>query len=37
VTWFDADSETELPLADDFRAFVEGLAPEPADDAAEAS
>nr|WP_202542546.1 SMI1/KNR4 family protein [Streptomyces sp. SID2563] len=25
VTWFDADDGTELPLAADFRAFVEGL------------
>lgn len=25
VTWFDADTQTELPLAPDFRSFVEGL------------
>ncbi|WMX45214.1 SMI1/KNR4 family protein [Streptomyces roseicoloratus] len=25
VTWFDVDTGTELPLAPDFRAFVEGL------------
>ncbi|MFJ3222616.1 SMI1/KNR4 family protein [Streptomyces sp. NPDC086783] len=25
VTWFDADDGTELPLAPDFRSFVEGL------------
>ncbi|MFC8078853.1 SMI1/KNR4 family protein [Streptomyces sp. NPDC057307] len=25
VTWFDADEETELALATDFRSFVEGL------------
>ncbi|QNP74493.1 hypothetical protein IAG44_36915 [Streptomyces roseirectus] len=25
--WFDVDDGTELPLAADFRAFVEGLAP----------
>jgi hypothetical protein len=27
VTWFDTDSDTELPLAPDFRTFVEGLRP----------
>lgn len=27
VTWLDAESGSELALADDFRAFVEGLAP----------
>lgn len=27
VTWFDAESGAELPLAADFRAFVEGLQP----------
>ncbi|MER5888743.1 SMI1/KNR4 family protein [Streptomyces sp. NPDC001941] len=27
VTWFDVDDGTELPLAADFRAFVERLAP----------
>ncbi|MET9675932.1 hypothetical protein ABZY68_22955 [Streptomyces sp. NPDC006482] len=27
VTWFDTDSGAELPLAADFRAFVEGLQP----------
>jgi hypothetical protein len=25
VTWLDADMQTELPLAPDFRSFVEGL------------
>ncbi|WP_225803720.1 SMI1/KNR4 family protein [Streptomyces sp. NK15101] len=25
VTWFDADAATEVPLAGDFRTFVEGL------------
>lgn len=29
VTWFDADFKTELPLAEDFRIFVEGLAARP--------
>jgi hypothetical protein len=29
VTWFDADFKAELPLAEDFRAFVEGLMPSP--------
>ncbi|MET9555970.1 SMI1/KNR4 family protein [Streptomyces sp. NPDC006645] len=27
VTWFDAEAETELPLAADFRSFVETLIP----------
>ncbi|MFW6694558.1 SMI1/KNR4 family protein [Streptomyces sp. MAR4 CNX-425] len=27
VTWFDTDSGAELPLAADFRTFVEGLQP----------
>ncbi|OXM60756.1 SMI1/KNR4 family protein [Amycolatopsis vastitatis] len=27
VTWFDADRETELPLAPTFRDFAEGLVP----------
>ncbi|MFG3497919.1 SMI1/KNR4 family protein [Streptomyces sp. NPDC047928] len=27
VSWFDTDSGAELPLAADFRAFVEGLQP----------
>ncbi|GAA2109205.1 SMI1/KNR4 family protein [Actinomadura alba] len=27
VTWFDADLQTEVALAADFRSFVEGLAP----------
>ncbi|MFJ8295187.1 SMI1/KNR4 family protein [Streptomyces sp. NPDC094447] len=27
VTWFDADSGVEVPLAADFRSFVEGLRP----------
>lgn len=27
VTWFDSESGTELPLAADFRTFVEGLQP----------
>lgn len=29
VSWFDADHETELLLAPDFRSFVEGLRPGP--------
>lgn len=27
VSWFDAEEETELPLAPDFRSFVEALVP----------
>lgn len=27
VTWFDAELESELPLAPTFRAFTEGLVP----------
>ncbi|MCU7826268.1 hypothetical protein [Kitasatospora sp. DSM 101779] len=30
VTWFDAEFRTELPLAPDFRTFVEGLTPSAA-------
>lgn len=29
VCWFDADHETDLLLAPDFRSFVEGLRPSP--------
>jgi hypothetical protein len=32
VTWFDTEFDQELHLAPDFRSFVEGLAPEPADE-----
>lgn len=31
VTWLDADFESELALAEDFRTFVEGLAPDTSD------
>jgi len=32
VTWFDADFKAELPLAENFRTFVEGLQARPVDD-----
>lgn len=33
VTWFDTGLDQESHLAPDFRSFVQGLAPEPADEA----